>query len=188
MQAILNAYVYGSSVYGTSDKNSDIDFIVVVDDQPEKEIQYGSQSCNVNSYSKETFQNMLDAHEIVALECYFLPDVYKVENYLFSFNLDLELLRRSLSEKSSNSWVKAKKKIDLHQEYYVGIKSLFHCLRILDFGLQISKYGRIVDYTRANYCWQKIKEQNYTCWADYKKYWQEKYNNLKSEFRVVAPL
>ena len=83
--------------------------------------------------------------------------------------------------------VKAKKKINL-QEYRIGRKSLFHSLRLLNFGIQIITYGKIKDYTGANYYWDLIKKQNYTNWNDYKEYWQPEYNNMKSCFRTVAPL
>jgi hypothetical protein len=46
---------------------------------------------------------------------------------------------------SSNSWVKANKKIQF-DEYYTGIKSLYHSLRIPMFATQIVNSGRITDF------------------------------------------
>ncbi|MGW8181205.1 MAG: hypothetical protein ACWGQW_20945, partial [bacterium] len=103
------------------------------------------------------------------------------------FTLDLAKLRKSFSAKASNSWVKAKKKIEVHQEYRLGRKSLFHCLRILEFGTQIAMRGRIVDYSAANLVWEKIQEQGFETWQEYKDYWQPIYNNARTAFRLLAP-
>lgn len=189
-----NQYCYGSIVYGTSDKESDIDLIFVVEDNDLKECLFAERyPCwphneDRQHYSISQFKQMIKDHDPCALECLFLPDDCKYEEYKFDFKLDIEKLRRSFSQKSSNSWVKAKKKIDLHQEYKKGIKSLFHSLRLLDFGIQIVNHGRIKDYTSANHYWVKIKEQNYTNWKEYKEYWQPEYNRMKSLFRLAAPL
>ena len=186
--AILNTYLYGSYVYGTNDEESDIDYIQVVDVQGEKEKQRFSDNMNITSYPLDYFQSLVNKHVVSSLECVFLNDKYKIEIVPLHFKLDLSLLRRSFSEKASNSWVKAHKKIDMHNEYRLGRKSLFHSLRILSFGIQIANFGKIVDYQAANDYWYKIMDQNYFCWEDYKKHWQSEYNRLKSEFKRLAPL
>ena len=186
--AIFNTYLYGSHVYGTNDKKSDIDYIYVVDVQREKEKQLFSGNMNITHYPLEYFQKMVDRHKVSALECIFLPEKYKIELRKMRFNLDLCMLRQSFSEKASNSWVKAGKKIDLHQEIRLGKKSLFHSLRILNFGIQIANSGRIVDFTSANKYWFEIFNQSFVDGASLKKYWKPEYNRLKSEFKKVAPL
>jgi predicted nucleotidyltransferase len=187
-ERLLNIYLYGSYVYGTNDDQSDIDYIFVVDHQKEKESQTFAGRFNITSYPAEYFQVLLDNHSVSVLECFFLPDKSKIELYNFQFNLNKAKLRESFSAKSSNSWVKAKKKIDLHQEYRVGMKSLFHSLRILNFGIQIAQAGRIVAYNGANRYWNKMVEQDFKKWQPYKDYWQGEYNRLKSEFRKICPM
>ena len=39
-----------------------------------------------------------------------------------------------------------------------GVKSIFHSLRILDFGRQIIAHGKIVDFKRANRYWKELDE------------------------------
>lgn len=183
------AYLYGSKVYGTADEESDIDY-VQVSNSFEGEKQVSGQNVDITKYSPELFQKMLDDHDVSALECFFLPPnlVGKCGPCPeFNFQLDLAKLRRSFSAKASNSWVKAKKKIDVHQEYRLGRKSLFHCLRILDFGIQIAEHGMIVDYSRANLMWTTIQEQGFETWQEYKDAWQSTYNNMRTEFRRLAP-
>ena len=185
---IKNIYLYGSYVYGTNDSESDIDYILVVDYQGDGEKQLNIDRLNINSYSINCFQSMVNNHEVSALECIFLPEKFKIEIHPINFFLNIEKLRRSFSEKSSNSWVKAKKKIDIHNEYRLGRKSLFHSLRILMFGIQIIKYGKIVNYQEANWILEKIQSQDYKNWSEYKEFWQPKYNELRSEFRKLGPI
>ena len=185
---LLNIYLYGSHVYGTNDDKSDVDYIFIVDHQKEKESQTFAGRFNITSYPVNYFQELINGHHVSALECFFLPDKPKIELHNFQFSLDKTKLRESFSAKASNSWIKAKKKIDLHQEYRVGMKSLFHSLRILNFGIQIAHAGTIVRYDTANRYWNKIVEQNFKKWQPYKDYWQSEYNELKSKFRIVCPM
>jgi hypothetical protein len=187
-EKILNVYLYGSHVYGTDDEESDVDHIFVVDTQRDKECQLFAGKYNVTSYPVSYFQHLINEHSVTALECFFLPHGCKIELHRFEFDLSLAKLRKSFSAKSSNSWVKAKKKIDVHSEYRLGRKSLFHSLRIIDFGIQIAEYGEIRDYRRINHSWEVIQQQGFTEWQRYKDYWQTVYNTLRSKFREVAPL
>jgi len=187
MSQILNVYLRGSHVYGTNDDESDIDYLFVVDYHKEKESQFAGQHSTM-IHPAGYFQELIEQHRPSALECVFLPDELKIENKKFNFNLDLAKLRRSFSAKASNSWVKAKKKIDVHGEHRKGRKSLFHALRILLFGIQIAEHGKIIDYSHANCHWLTIQRQGFEKWEHYKGYWQPVYNNLKSKFKEVAPL
>lgn len=194
---ILNIYPYGSRVYGVADEQSDTDLILVSDFSHEQETQCSLCGTDLTIWTAAEFQRLLDAHEPSALECHFLPDEMAIRSREFAFQLDLEKLRRAFSEKSSNSWVKAKKKIEVHGEWRIGLKSLFHSMRLLEFGIQIAREGRITDYGAANEYWRTIRNQqmglagfirNFTSWYDYKEYWQPKYNKLRSDFRVAAPI
>lgn len=188
---ILNVYPYGSVIYGTNTELSDEDFILIYDWDVEKtdSLQYGKFNATV--YNKFGFQKELNNHEISALECYFLNDEFKYEKIKFEFKLNLEKLRTSISEKSSNSWVKSKKKL-IDGEDYVGKKSLFHSLRILWYGIQIAKYGKIKSYQTMydgktmEQWWRNINDCK--TWEELKGKYQEIYNYLKSEFKIIAPM
>jgi predicted nucleotidyltransferase len=184
---ILNIYMRGSHVYGTNDEESDVDYLFVVDHHKEKESQFAGQY-SVMVHPAGYFQELIDQHRPSALECIFLPEEFKIESRKFNLDLDLAKLRRSFSAKASNSWVKAKKKIDVHGEHRKGRKSLFHALRILLFGIQIAEHGKIVDFGQANCHWHQIQRQNFAEWQCYQGYWQPVYKNLKSRLREVAPL
>jgi len=193
---LIAVYPYGSRVYGTARKNSDYDFIVVTPNKTNE--QYSDKLININFYTPEEHQKRLDEHEISALECYFLPqsqvvfDVFHPLNIKsrvkpFTFTLNLTTLRHALSAKSSNSWVKAKKKLTVEKDYDIdlGRKSLFHSMRIIDYGKQIAEHGKIVDYGSCNQLFQEI--MNCYTWDQMFDQYKQQYNQLCSEFRVLAP-
>lgn len=193
---VLNVYIYGSYCYETNTIKSDFDYIIIYEqDNDISETIYsniGEIELNATLISPKHFQEMLNQHRIDALECYFLKDEFKYETINFVFNLDLDKLRRSISATSSNSWVKTKKKI-LQGDNYIGKKSLFHSLRIADFGIQIAKEGKIVSYTKP---YTEILLNKYDTfisllndimiidtWEELKEQYQKIANNLRTEFR-----
>lgn len=188
---VSNVYLYGSRVYGTARKDSDYDFIIVVEDRLENgSIQLMNDMVNITIYDLNMFQQLLNDHEISILECIFLPDDKKIEKRHFEFNLDLKKLRKSLSKKSSNSYVKAKKKMTVEKDFdvYVAQKSLFHSFRILHFGAQLAKCGKIVNYSEANWVWDDIVDSKSVDWNEYHSGWHNTYNLLKTMFRKAAPI
>jgi hypothetical protein len=139
-------------------------------------------------YDCKRFQQRVDDHEISVLECLCLPKEHILQKEMdFSWTLDLGKLRESLSAKASNSFVKAKKKFEVEQQPYIAKKSLWHSLRILKFGIQIAVNGRITDFAETNDLWKEILGNPSTSWEDYKAKYQTLYNNLKTQFRLVAP-
>lgn len=186
---VVNIYLYGSKVYGCNPDGDD-DYIVVVKGQNINE-QFISDTCDVSFYSEDVFQEMINKHDITALECLFLTkDKVIKEDRRFEFKLDLDKLRRGIAAKASNSFVKCKKKLAIgkEREIYIGRKSLFHALRMPMFGIQIAKYGKIVDYGEANHFWDDIVKNGYDEWEPYKEKYQPISNSIMTEFRKLAPL
>lgn len=179
---ILYIFPFGSKVYGTTTEKSDDDYVVVV--KGDSELTYGihNDDFNIHVYSDGSFRQLLKQHHIVALECIFSNDT----NY--EFNLDLEQLRRSISAVASNSFVKCKKKLLPGKDYnpYIAKKSMFHSIRILDFGIQIAKHGKIIDFSSSNHYHDVVMEMN--DWEIIKDTFQPIANKLKSEFKRIAPL
>ena len=183
---IVAAYRYGSRVYGTARPDSDHDVILLVKDGRDgHEIRNGD--LNIHIYTPAHFASQLAGHGIAALECFFLPDSMILKAApAFPFRLDRAILRRELSAKASHSWSKAHKKITVENELLLGRKSLFHALRILEFGSQMARDGRITDYAAANPLFVEIMEGPED-WATLKAIWQPRFNALSSEFRRLAP-
>lgn len=191
---ILALFPYGSRVYGTNSSQSDFDYIAIVDEDLKQatNLDISNINANVTIYSPKLFQLKLNEHEISVLECFFLnPDVVIKNEIEFNFVLSLPKLRAAISSKASNSWVKTKKKLTVDKDYapYVGIKSLFHCFRIIEFGRQIAINGTIIDYGATNNIWTKlcIKSADQWTWPDLESIYKERYNKACTEFRLLAP-
>lgn len=186
---VVALYMYGSRVYKTNSPESDFDFIMVVENKEntitEKII---SQHADVTVYNTSEFQKQIDDHEISVLECLFLDNEYKLkETCKWSFTLQLPQLRKSFSAKSSNSWVKAKKKLTIEEDYnlYVGQKSAWHAIRILQFGQQIATTGQINNYTESNALLSEIIKTK--DWLSLDGNFRATYNNESTKFKLVAP-
>lgn len=181
-------YPYGSQVYGTARQDSDHDYIVVSDATAEGDISESSLTLKI--ISVENFKKNLVEHDISCLECIFLPSHLAADRH-WDFELSLPKLRQSISAKASHSWVKAKKKMtepyEVPDEFMRGKKSLFHSFRILYFGIQIAKFGKIVNYAEANPIWRDIYENPSTDWNHYQAKWKEQHNAVSTAFRLLAP-
>ncbi len=197
---VHNVYIFGSRVYRTYSDNSDWDIIIVANNSVEA-IEIKSDLYNIHIYTPKKFQEDLDWHMPKNIECYFAPDWAKLqENIKFNFTLDIKKLRHATSHVSSNSWVKCKKKLE-QDDYHIGIKSLFHSLRIPIFSTQLVKTGQI-DFTSANFIWNKLNKvdddwcyysdlpsvtsyKNWT-WEELDDEFRELRNQIQTDFRKVA--
>jgi predicted nucleotidyltransferase len=191
---IFNITVFGSRVYGTSNEYSDWDIIMVANNSVESsEIRRGL--FNIHIYTPDKFKKDLDWHRINNLECIFAPDwAILKENidYRKEFKLDSSKLRHATSHISSNSWVKCKKKLVVADDYYIGIKSLFHSIRIPMFATQIMQHGKMVDFSCANWIWDKLTFKNDPMgtrwtWDDLDNEFRLVHNSVLSEFRKLTP-
>ncbi|MBQ8806427.1 MAG: nucleotidyltransferase domain-containing protein [Bacteroidaceae bacterium] len=184
-----NIYPYGSMVYGTYEEGkSDKDFIVIVPTylQHLDKQQWECDDEQYSIYSVNTWREKLNRHDIDALECQFLPNWLVIKQLVcFDFTLKTALIRQSVSGTASNSWVKCKKKLTIQKDFAprVGKKSLWHALRILDFGTQLMIHKRIINYGSCNSCYDEIVNCPVDNWGYYKEFYQPIYNSMKSQFK-----
>lgn len=173
---------YGSRVYGTHKTNSDYDYLAITPENSKVETgtEYRHGNVDITIYRVNDFKEQLADHKIHCLEAYYQGKTP------FAFKVNLEKLRHSICQKASHSWVKAKKKVEVEKDYYIGWKSLFHSLRILDFGFQIATKNSI-DYSHANDYWFAIRDLQTDNWAILEEIYKPIYNHLATEFRKVAP-
>lgn len=212
----LLIFEHGSTVYGTNNEKSDVDLVIVVPDKyfdflkkyPNCIYQfnpcefgygvngyiYGNYKPDYEYLTKSTYIELIKDFDIMAIESLFLPDKNILQGnpskFLEYFNVEDKWgIRQSFSGTASNSWAKAHKKMTIEKDLdiYCGQKSLFHSLRILDFGCQLCKYGKIVDYSSANNYWKEIIDMNGSDWETYKEKFKPIYNNFRSRLAELAP-
>lgn len=183
---VFNVYLFGSRIYGNYNSSSDYDFIVVANNSVEA-IEIKNDLFNIHVYTPDKFKSDLEWHRINNLECIWAPDWAKLkETIKYDFELNLAKLRHATSHISSNSWVKSKKKLE-QDDYHIGVKSLFHSLRIPMFANQIATSGKINDFSCANFIWNKIKSKRWT-WEELDNEFRELRNEILTEFRKTSEI
>ena len=179
---VKGCYVFGSRVYGTASENSDWDIILITKaSSPEVEIK--GEKLNIHVIVPDLFQKYVQDNHVKALECVLAPEWAQLMKYDCNFVVKLKSLRHNFSHTVSNSWVKCKKKLE-QGDYYIGVKSLFHSLRIANFGIQTVSNGKI-DFSSMNDVWKDIVSREWT-WEELKEKYQPLRNSLMTEFRQLT--
>lgn len=187
---VLNIYIFGSRLYGTATVLSDVDMILVVKEW------FDSKNINTHVYTVSQFQLLLDRFDIQALECVFAPKqwVLKDGKHFDMPVIDKSKLRVSISTIASNSWVKGKKKLTVAGDYdlYLAIKSIFHSLRIIDYGIQIASSGMIQNFSTMNYVLEDLRKlseeyQREELWQKIDDKYRKVYNSTSTRFKELAP-
>lgn len=196
----LAMWSYGSTVYGNK-VASDHDIVIVIKHNPALgsfNAKFTVENYDIQVYCEKTFMELVNDHDVMALECLSIPlksthvyDVYFFDR-LSRFELNLAKLRASFSKVSSNSYVKAKKKIIVEQDYNLesSIKSLWHSMRILQFGCQLASTGKISNFAGSNDLYPKIIQSYIDSgvnWEVIHEKWKPIYNDLSSDFKLLAP-
>lgn len=198
-------FQYGSHIYGTNTPKSDEDFIVVGGYSP---VEHHEDNKNIRVFPLQDFIVFLEMHEPIAFECVSILKLNdnryvrvidsKFSNIIDKFyntTLNLVKLRKAFSQKASNSIIKAKNNCLLkNEDCYIGMKSLFHAIRLMDFGIQIAKHRYIIDFKSMSYVWYEIlkKEKDFILvkteddWKDIIEPWKKLYNKKHSEFKSVT--
>jgi len=165
---IRNVYVYGSRVYGTANEYSDYDVqIVGMSLLARQELKLPKY--NIHIHTHDVFKQDLMNHDPHCIECVYAPqNCVLQEKQNFGFILDKNKMIPAYLQKSHDSWNKAKQKF-LERDLLRGRKGIFHSIRILYFGNQLKREGKITDWTQANYLWEEIKDSKEFRWDVFKK-------------------
>lgn len=203
---IFGLFSYGSFVYKNKEPE-DLDFIVISDEYREQTSFFiDNIEIQLTFYTLDLFKVMLEDQEITALECKYLPEnidgiiKYKsteIDSLFLNHFIDKQKLRTSISKKTSNSYVKAKKKLilDNDRDLSVSLKSLWHSFRMIDYGIQICEHNKIIDFKNSNALFKDISnDYKIEKECDYNELWNKihlKYkpihNNKLSDFKKLAP-
>lgn len=124
---MLVPFLYGSRLYGLYNNHSDFDYLFITDNV---ETVRTLVSPDTDVYTLSDFEIALNnSHSLKCIEVYFSNPLFFYARDI-QFKLNKDTLRRSVSKVASNAYVKAKKKIR-DGERYIGLKSYWHCIRIL---------------------------------------------------------
>jgi len=165
---ILNIYPYGSKVYGTDDEYSDDDFVIVYKSSflpsgafKDNAISSFDRKIQGTCYSRSGFIDAINNYEITALECIFLPEdkvIQKKMNFGITKYYEKEFIKKIIT-KASSSWHFATLSYK-DENFESAKKNIFHAIRILDFGIQVKKYKKIIDFTTMNNFKDEIECEN----------------------------
>lgn len=165
---VLAIFPYGSRVYGTAGDESDHDYIIVMKSAllpsgafRDNAISNDDYTIQGVVYSRGGFIDAVNSYEIGALECIFLPEekvIYKKWPFKIT-NWNEKEMAKAIIRKASDSRHYANM-ASKNGDKERGIKSMYHALRILKFGLQLKKHQRIVDFTECNDMYEEFMAMN----------------------------
>jgi len=198
---ILGLYIYGSRLWDTANEKSDLDYCIIVDDNSvifelsDGYIQKESEDIDLHIMSATYYEDLVRNCDEFALSIYFQKyPLMKYEIDIKVQDLNLQNLRKSFSSKANNSYVKAKKKLQ-DGELKTAYKSLYHSIRILDFGRKIAeeiieKEDRLYDMTSFGECIEWFEECfmiKKMTWEEIHKIFKPIFNDYATEFKKLAP-
>lgn len=102
---IVGLYPYGSVLYGSTHEKSDYDFVVIIKSEETVYEHHSSNDYDIHVLSIDKYLELLDNHNILALETHFNP--FPIIEFKTDFTLDLVKLRHKISAVVSNSWGKS---------------------------------------------------------------------------------
>lgn len=178
---VLCIYPFGSRCYNNYNSDSDYDYIVVAKNSVEN-IEHNYKDLNFHIQTPDYFQERLYWNDPKSFECLLWKEPL-LEKEKFYINVEEPKFRHAVSHISSNSYVKARKKIE-QGDIYIGQKSLFHSIRIPMFAIQIMINKDIHDWECANEYWEDIK--TIEDWATLKKKYKPIRNKIMSDFRKLC--
>jgi predicted nucleotidyltransferase len=184
---VKNIYIFGSRVYGTYTINSDYDIIVLANSMFLNHEIY-EHNYNVHVTTPDSFEDQLRQHDIHCLECIFGPSSAQVKieiDYLPKLQMKTGQLKKMIISQSSWAWTKAQKRIE-KGNIIGGAKSLFHSLRILNFGHQIMRFGKIIDFSLANEIWKELRDSEDLEWNQYQQKWMPKRRGMIKEMKNAS--
>jgi len=154
---VIYCVIYGSLVYGTSHHDSDIDLIIVLQDDyphiPTDTISLHEPHIghlDISYYSLSSFNQDLKNNEVKAVESIFIPEQFVImgdQKYFQQyFTCTPQSIRHTFGKVCRNAWNKGVKKLTRekdHIEHKRGKKSLYHSIRLFHFALQLYETKKI---------------------------------------------
>ncbi len=185
--SVANIYNYGSWVYGTNTPSSDRDLMIITrtTQEPltfEDDLEYFHNfelhklwnQYDVCVHSIENFEKLLEKNYLLAVECIFLPNEFKIKEeinfqpiYLEKYYNILRLKQVAFYENrnaikmfdtndDSTYPVRSSKSGQSNNDYL--FKNLFHGFRYLDFAEQLIQTKSIHNFHRVSHIFNEMKD------------------------------
>lgn len=196
---VANIYHYGSWVYGTNSDTSDRDLMIITRNSRQKRLVFRpdydyfhnfelhrlSNEYDVCVHSVENFELLLEKNYLLAVECLFLPDEFKIKEEIDFKKVYLEKYYDKKRLKQNGFYENATA-LALHQgnNYLLGsvypsshgpthpsscekkdpsarkhvFKNLFHGIRYLYTAEQLIRTSSIEDFRQATHIFHKMKD------------------------------
>lgn len=185
--AVRFACRVGSRVYGTAGPHSDHDYLVVLVDPAQKQDLLFGDQINVVLHGTRTFESALAEGGVFAFEAVFAPapHILKPARPPFAVKLDKKKLFESATSRSKSDFDKARKTFEDEPE--AAKKKLFHALRVPTFALQLSRTGKLTDFTAANAHWSEIKADESLDFDHYEQTYGRVRDRLCEELKQLTP-
>tara|TARA_R110000851_G_scaffold179363_1_gene326421 strand:- start:2208 stop:2915 length:708 start_codon:yes stop_codon:yes gene_type:complete len=163
---VIAVFTYGSHVYGTATEKSDRDYIIVMKGAM---LENGAFKNNAISnadwsiqgvvYSRGGFIDAINRYEIGALECLSLDETQVLlKKWSFKVtNWNTKEMVKAIIRKASDSRHYSKM-ASKNGDKERAIKSMFHALRILHFGLQLKEHQEIVNFQECNGMYEEFQK------------------------------
>jgi predicted nucleotidyltransferase len=188
---VANIYNYGSWVYGTNSPTSDRDILIVTRSPAQAPLTFHQDfdyfhefelhklwnQYDVCVHSVENFESLLEKNYLLAIECIFLPDKFKIKEEIDFKKVYLEKYYNKLRLKQVGLYenLTAIKMYDLEDETTYPIRSsladatsqaskdylfknLFHGVRYLDVVEQLIQTQSIHNYKRVSYLLKEMQD------------------------------
>ena len=155
---VLAIFPYGSQVYGTAGPESDHDYIIVMKSAMldngafrNNAISNDDRTIQGVVYSRGGFIDAINNYEIGALECLSLPDNMVIhKKWPFkSYNWNEKAMVKAIISKASSSRHNADQQ-SKNGNKVIGKRGMYHALRILNFGVQLKRAKKIVNFKACN--------------------------------------
>ena len=197
---ILNIYNYGSHSYGLATEESDYDFIIVTDYPSDPTTIFFTRShrhdfvlhkdpdgtYDVVIYTLASFKKLLEMNSLVAIECLFLPEQFKIQEKqpLLDFYLqeafDPIALRGALFYEQSLVFCICK--YNIFTDRKKALKNYFHLLRYFCFVYELLTTKSITDFQAANEYYPVIMKHmtDKLDWDEFRATQHELYSKLRA--------
>ncbi|OLP85292.1 hypothetical protein AK812_SmicGene33711 [Symbiodinium microadriaticum] len=144
------------------------DLLAIVDEAKKviasgsKEAQFLRGRCEVSVYERDFWLRRLEAMDLTMLTCISTPKRFVLleidDPRVRNLTLPLDILEESVASYAEYTWLKAHRRMDgKGKDLYSAAKNCYFAFRILCFGQQLLRDGRIPDLTAANAKYEVIQ-------------------------------